>query len=174
MSRPDRRGQGGGMAHSGLRHNQTNTLAMQAIAKHAAQSWDTMIISNTALADMTPVAPHLALRLTIPPWRQSRSILPNRRCCSSHASMRGELRAAAQAASRTKGVVGSTGRNMPSNPSARLTTASPRNSHCRPRGNGFAGLEAVGRLDCIDMPRIVSGELEGLGMIARENPGFLR
>ena len=149
------------MALSGLRHNQTSTLAMQAMAIPAAHSLDTVNSSNTALADITPVAAHLALRLTMPPWRQSRSIFPNKRCRSSHASRRGELRAAAQAASRIKGVVGSTGRNMPRKPSARLTTASTRNSHCTPRGKGFEGLDAGGRLGCAHMLQIVPGEQKG-------------
>jgi hypothetical protein len=161
VSHPDLCAQCGGMVLSGLRHNQASTLAMQAMARPAAQILDTVNSRNTALADMTLVAPHLALRLTTPPWRQSRSILPNRRCCSSHANMRGELRAAAQAASRTNGVVGSTGRKMPRKPSARLTTAKARNIHCSPRGNGFEAVDAGGRLGWEDMPRIVPGEQKG-------------
>ena len=151
----------GPMARSGLRHNQTSTVAMQAMAMPAAQSLDTVNSRNSALADMMLVAPHLALRLTTPPWRQSRSILPNSGCCSSHASMRGELRAAAQAASRMKGVVGSTGRNMPRKPSARLIAASPRSNHCSQRGSGVVRLEAGGGLDGADILRIVPGEQKG-------------
>ena len=161
MSYNDQLCQQGGMARSGLRHNQTSTKTMQLTAKLAAQSLDTVNSRNTALTDMAPVAPHLALRLTTPPWRQSRSILPNSGCCSSHASMRGELRAAAQAASRMKGVVGSTGRNMPRKPSARLIAASPRSNHCSQGGSGVVRLEAGGGLDGADILRIVPGEQKG-------------
>ena len=149
------------MARSGLRHNQISMVTMQAIAQTTAQSLDTVNSRNTALTDMAVVAPHLALRLTTPPSRHSRSIWPNSGCVSSHASMRGELRAAAQAASKMKGVVGSTGRNMPRKPNARLSAASPRSNHCSQRGGGVGRLEAGGGLDGVDMPRIVPGEQKG-------------
>ena len=112
---------------------------MQAMAKTTAQSLDTVNNKNSALIDITIVALHLALRLTTPPWRQSRSIWPNKRWLSNHTSNLGELRAAAQAASKMNGVVGSTGKNKPRNPSARLSTASPRSNHCTPRGSAAAG-----------------------------------
>ncbi len=121
---------------SGLRHSQISTVAIQPMPPAAAHQCDTVSKMKTALADIIQVAPHLALRLTTPPRRQSRSIWPNRRCCSSQASMRGELRAAAQAASRMKGVVGNTGKNMPKKPNARLSTARARSSHCSHSGNG--------------------------------------
>lgn len=146
---------------SGLCHSHTSTVAMQAMAQAATQNLDTVNSKNTALADITLVAPHLALRLTTPPRRQLRSIWPNRRCCSSHARRRGELRVAAQAASKIKGVVGSTGRNMPRKPSARLTTASTRSSHCSQRGKGPGGVVEGGGLGGADMPRIVPGEQKG-------------
>lgn len=111
---------------------------MQAIAPAAAHSLGTVNNKNTALMDITVVAPHLALRLTTPPWRQSRSIWPNRRWFSSHASMRGELRAAAQAANKTNGVVGKMGKNRPKNPSTKLSTASARSNHCTQCGSGAA------------------------------------
>lgn len=154
-------GQGEGGKVSGRRHSHTSTVAMQAMAQPATQSLDTVNNKNTALADMTLVAPHLALRLTTPPRRQSRNIWPNKRCCSSQASRRGELRAAAQAASKIKGVVGSTGRNMPRKPSARLSSASPRNSHCNQRGKRAEGVVAGGGLEGADMSRIVPGEQKG-------------
>jgi hypothetical protein len=152
--------QWGGAITSGRRHSQSSTVPMQAMAAAAAHSLGTVSSKNTALADMTPVAPHLALRLTTPPWRQSRSIWPNRRCCSSQDSRRGELWAAAQAASKMKGVVGSTGKNMPKKPSARLSTASARNSHCSQRGSGGC-VVAGGGWGGTDMPRIVPGEQKG-------------
>ena len=145
---------------SGRRHSQVSTVAMQAMAATTAHSLGTVNSNNTALADITPVAPHLALRLTTPPWRQSRSIWPNRRCCSNQASRRGELRAAAQAASKMKGVVGSTGKNMPRKLSARLSTTSARNSHCSQRGSGGCAV-AGGGLGGADMLRIVPGEQKG-------------
>ncbi len=129
---------------------------MHAMAKAAAHSLDTVNNKNSALIDITVVAPHLALRLTTPPWRQSRSIWPNKRWLSNHASSFGELRAAAQAASKINGVVGSTGKNRPKNPSAKLSTASPRSNHCTPRGSaavgGAFGVEEGGSAD---MPSIV-------------------
>jgi hypothetical protein len=124
---------------SGRRHSHSKTAAIQAIALAAAHSLGTVNHKNTALMDMTVVAPHLALRLTTPPRRQSRSIWPNSRWFSNQASSRGELRAAAHAANKTNGVVGKMGKNRPKNPSARLSTASPRSSHCTQRGNGAAG-----------------------------------
>lgn len=124
---------------------------MQAMAKTTAQSLNTVNNKNSALIDITIVAPHLTLRLTTPPWRQSRSIWPNKRWLSNHISNLGELRAAAQAASKMNGVVGSTGKNKPRNPSARLSTARPRSNHCTPRGSaaarGSLGVEEGGSAD---------------------------
>lgn len=129
---------------------------MQAMALAAAQSLLIVSSKNTALIDMTVVAPHFALRLTTPPWRQSRSMWPNRRWFSSQASRWGELRAAAQAAPKMNGVVGSRGKNRPKNPSAKLSAASPRSSHCTQRGSGAAaGVERLGVGGCATMRSIV-------------------
>jgi hypothetical protein len=51
-------------------------------------------------------------------------------------------------------VVGKMGRKMPKNPSARLSTATPRNSHCTHWGSGAASVEGGG-LGGTDMGGIV-------------------
>ncbi len=86
------------------------------------------VVTKSTAAQMAimMVALHLALRLTVPPARQSRIIGPKRRCSSSHASSLGDPLAAAHAASRMKTVVGSPGMNMPSIPSPRKSSASSR------------------------------------------------
>ena len=98
---------------------------------------------------------HLARRLTTPPRRQSRIMGANTVWFSSHCSSLGELRAAAQAASSTKGVVGSTGRNAPTTPSKSDTNASARYRprHTADKGDGTArggamggGVSGMGRL----------------------------
>ena len=133
-----------------------STVPMQAMANAAAHSLDTVNSKNSALIDITVVAPHLALRLTTPPWRQSRSMWPNRRWFSNQASSLGELRAAAQAASNINGVVGKTGKNRPMNPNARLSTASPRSNHCTQRGSAATGgAVGFGEGGNADMPNIV-------------------
>jgi len=151
---PRREPQGGGVNVSGRCHNQTSTVAMQAIAAAAAHSLPTVSSRTTALADIVQVAAHLALRLTTPPRRQLRNVVPNSRWFSSQASRRGELRVAAHAASRMKGVVGNTGRNMPRKPRPRLSSASARSSHCIHRGSGF-GTASGERWEGSDMPWIV-------------------
>ena len=84
---------------------------------------------NTALTPMATVASHLARLRTTPPRRHSVSMGPKAGCPSSQAIKRGELRAAAQAARRIKGTVGSTGKNRPISPRTRLAIATPISSH---------------------------------------------
>ena len=83
----------------------------------------------TAPPAIITVAIHLARRRTTPPRRQSRMAGPIWGWFFNQRDMRGELRAAAQAATSTNGTVGITGRNAPMTPSTRLTTASTLSSH---------------------------------------------
>jgi hypothetical protein len=69
---------------------------------------------------MLAVAAILARRGMTLPLRQLCSIGPNNRWPSSQALRRGELRVAAQAASRMNSVVGKPGTTMATRPMARL------------------------------------------------------
>lgn len=109
---------------------------MQAITSKAAQRIFTNHRSDTALALMTTLAVHLARRRTTPPRRQSRSDCPKCGWSSSQASSRGELRAAAHAATSRKGTVGITGKKMPTTPSARLITATVKSNQRSGAGSG--------------------------------------
>ncbi len=104
--------------------------------------------SNRKVApiDIVAVAIHLDPRRTTPPWRQSRMGGPMRGWFSIQWASRGELRAAAQAASSTKGTVGITGTNAPMIPKARLVTASALSSQRTglDSGRGVFGGESSG------------------------------
>ena len=97
---------------------------MHAMASHAGQRGPTHHSINSALAAMVALAIHLLRRCTTPPACQSRIKWPKRGCCSNHVDKRGELRAAAHAATSKKGTVGSTGKNTPKAANARLNHAS--------------------------------------------------
>ena len=73
------------------------------------------------LAAIMPIAQYFARRLTAPLACHSRIIGPNVRCASRRSCRRREPRAAANAASSTKGVVGRPGRKMPTMPSPSAT-----------------------------------------------------
>ena len=118
---------------SGRRHNHISTLAM--LPRLSARAHTGMGASSTMAAHTAIVAAalHLARRLTKPPAAQLRSMLPNRRCCHSHACMRGELRAAQAPAISTNTVVGKPGTKMPITPMAKLAMA-PSSSNQRSTG----------------------------------------
>ena len=77
-------------------------------------------------ATIATVALHFARRDTAPWACQSRIIGPKTRCVCSQWCKRVEPRAAAQAASSTKGVVGNPGTTMPITPRASAIHASNR------------------------------------------------
>ena len=105
----------------------------------------------TAPPVIITVDSHLVLRVTTPPLRQSMIIGPIFGWVSSQFDNRVELRVAAQAASSTNGTVGSTGRNAPITPKARLVTASARNSQRTGFDNGRACARG-GSAEGADMP----------------------
>lgn len=117
---------------------------MVAIAVNGTHSGRTKKSMVTAPPVIMTVAVHLAERRTTPPRRQSRMCGPMRGWLSSQFDSRGELRAAAQAASRTKGTVGMMGRKVPMMASARLTTASALSSQRAGRDRGRSGGGSLG------------------------------
>ncbi|ATG94270.1 peptide deformylase [Paracidovorax citrulli] len=107
------------------------------------------------------VALHFARRLTRPPSAQLRSMEPKSGCRHSQACSRGELRAAAQPAMRTKTVVGRPGTKMPTMPRPRLNAANASSSQRTGAGSGACaggggrgsvGGAGMGRL-CLPMGR---------------------
>ena len=103
---------------------------------------------NTATHNtMVAVALYFARRLTHPPAAQFCSIDPNRRCCHSQSCKRGELRAAAQLASKINTVVGNPGISTPATPNPRHNIAILRNSQRIHLLRDSAGAETTGRDD---------------------------
>ncbi len=86
------------------------------------------------------VANCLARRGTARRARHSATIGPKRGCASIQRSTRVEPREKQKAASSTKGVVGSSGRKIPTRPSARLTAPAPAQTRrCQVgRGGGMS------------------------------------
>ena len=109
---------------SGRRQSHISTQAMAPIPAAAPQREGDSQISTTAHTAMAAAALRLARRLTRPPARQFKINGPKSGCLSSQPASLGELRAAAQAASSTKGVVGRPGRTTPATASTNATKAS--------------------------------------------------
>ncbi len=126
-----------------------------------------------AQAVIATVAFHLERRLTQPPACQSRISLPKMRWPSNHRCSRGELRAAAQAATSRKTVVGRPGTNTPITPVANDTHASSNNSQRQGAGKGFGsgasapgGWPSRGGLSCM-LGCILSQRPDASRMVAR-------
>lgn len=130
MVRPEPQDSGTASAHQGLRvgkrHNHQATQAQQAAGSQASDrgSLNAAVIEPKAIITL---ANCLARSGTARVARQSRTIGPNTRCSSNHRSQRVLPREKQNAASNTKGVVGSSGTKMPMMPRSRL--AMPANNH---------------------------------------------
>lgn len=117
---------------SGRLHSQIATASMMAAAMAAIHQRGLNTNRPAVLPSMVIVAKYLARRLTAPSRSQSCSIGPKRRLLRIQPCRRWDPRAAANAASRMNGVVGTTGRTMPMTPSTSDIAASPSQS-ARPR-----------------------------------------
>ncbi len=130
MIRPEPQDLETASAHQGLRvgkrHNHHATQAQQAAGSQARckGSLNAAVMEPKAIITL---ANCLARSGTARVARQSRTIGPNTRCSSNQRSQRVLPREKQNAASSTKGVVGSSGTKMPMMPRSRL--AMPANNH---------------------------------------------
>ena len=90
-----------------------------------------VVMPSAEPAPMRTLASTLARRGTTPCSNHSCSCGPKRGCDNNHARMRGEPRAQHPAASKSKGVVGSSGTNTPTAPAAKHSQPAPVQSRLR-------------------------------------------
>lgn len=103
------------------------------------------------------VVHHFTRRCTTPPWRHWRIAGPMAGWLSSQRARRGELFAAAHAATSTNGTVGITGSKAPTMASTRLTPAIASNSHRN--GLGKAGASTRLGVTCGALMHILGGAI---------------